>query len=112
MLTVTYPECPIQAPCAECRYAECRYAECLGTLELKNGEKNCQSKRQNEKKVFRAIQTHRVFLRPLSGYFTDLSFTAFFTRRRNKLARSTLTNISLSLMFGWSKLGYLVVRTH
>jgi hypothetical protein len=28
MLTVTYAECHIKAPYAECRYAECRYAEC------------------------------------------------------------------------------------
>ncbi len=28
MLTVTYGECHIKAPYAECRYAECRYAEC------------------------------------------------------------------------------------
>ncbi len=28
MLTVTYAECHIKAPYAECRYAECHYAEC------------------------------------------------------------------------------------
>ncbi len=28
MLTVTYANCYIEAPCADCRYAECRYAEC------------------------------------------------------------------------------------
>ncbi len=28
MLTVTYAECHIKAPHAECRYAECRDAEC------------------------------------------------------------------------------------
>ncbi len=28
MLSVTYPECQIQAFYADCRYAECRYAEC------------------------------------------------------------------------------------
>jgi hypothetical protein len=28
MLTVTYAECHIKAPYAECRYTECRYAEC------------------------------------------------------------------------------------
>ncbi len=33
MLTVTYAECHIKAPCAEpcsgeCRYTECCYAEC------------------------------------------------------------------------------------
>ncbi len=38
MLTVTYAECNIRAPDAECRYAECcyaecRYAECRGTLQ-------------------------------------------------------------------------------
>jgi hypothetical protein len=32
MLTITYTECHIKAPHAECHYAECRYAECLGTL--------------------------------------------------------------------------------
>ena len=31
MLTVTYAECHIKAPYAECRYAECRYAECCYT---------------------------------------------------------------------------------
>jgi hypothetical protein len=30
MLTVTFAECHIKAPYAECRYAECRYAECRG----------------------------------------------------------------------------------
>ncbi len=30
MLSVTYAECHIKVPCAECRYAECRYAECRG----------------------------------------------------------------------------------
>jgi hypothetical protein len=28
MLNVTYDECHIKAPFAECHYAECRYAEC------------------------------------------------------------------------------------
>jgi hypothetical protein len=28
MLTVTYAECHIKAPYAECHYAECPYAEC------------------------------------------------------------------------------------
>ena len=28
MLTVTYAECHIKAPYAECIYAECHYAEC------------------------------------------------------------------------------------
>jgi hypothetical protein len=28
MLTVTYAECHIKAPYAECRYAVCHYAEC------------------------------------------------------------------------------------
>ncbi len=28
MLTVTYAECHIKAPYAECHYAECRHAEC------------------------------------------------------------------------------------
>jgi hypothetical protein len=28
MLIVTYADCHIKAPYAECRYAECRYAEC------------------------------------------------------------------------------------
>jgi hypothetical protein len=28
MLTVTYAECHVQAPYAECLYAECRYADC------------------------------------------------------------------------------------
>jgi hypothetical protein len=37
MLTVTYAECHIKAPYAECHYAEChyaeyRYAECHGAL--------------------------------------------------------------------------------
>ncbi len=32
MLTVTYAECHIKAPYAECHYAECRYAECPGAL--------------------------------------------------------------------------------
>jgi hypothetical protein len=31
MLTVTYAECHIYAPYAECRYAECHYGECCGT---------------------------------------------------------------------------------
>jgi hypothetical protein len=31
MLTVTYPECHIKAPYAECRHAECLYAECCYT---------------------------------------------------------------------------------
>jgi hypothetical protein len=28
MLTVSYTECHIKVPYAECHYAECRYAEC------------------------------------------------------------------------------------
>jgi hypothetical protein len=28
MLTVTFDEFHIKAPCAECSYAECHYAEC------------------------------------------------------------------------------------
>ncbi len=28
MLTVTYANCYIEAPYADCRYAECRYSEC------------------------------------------------------------------------------------
>ncbi len=28
MLTVTFADCDLKAPCAECHYAECRYAEC------------------------------------------------------------------------------------
>ncbi len=32
MLTVTYAECHIIAPYAECRYAECHYAECHGAV--------------------------------------------------------------------------------
>ncbi len=28
MLTITYAECHIEAPYANCRYAECHYAEC------------------------------------------------------------------------------------
>jgi hypothetical protein len=34
MLTVTYAECHIKAPYAECHYAECRYAECRGASML------------------------------------------------------------------------------
>ncbi len=34
MLTVTYAECHIKAPYAECHYAECRYAECRGAIFL------------------------------------------------------------------------------
>jgi hypothetical protein len=30
MLTVTYAECHMKAPYAECHYAKCRYAECRG----------------------------------------------------------------------------------
>ncbi len=38
MLTVTYADCHISAPYAECHYAECHYAECCyakcrGTFE-------------------------------------------------------------------------------
>jgi hypothetical protein len=37
MLTVTYAECHILAPYAECRYAECHYAECRGaSLDYSN----------------------------------------------------------------------------
>ncbi len=32
MLTVTYAECHIKAPYAECHFAECRNAECRGNL--------------------------------------------------------------------------------
>jgi hypothetical protein len=32
MLTVTYAECHIKAPYAECHYAECHYAECRGSF--------------------------------------------------------------------------------
>ncbi len=28
MMTVTYAECHIKAPHAECHYAKCHYAEC------------------------------------------------------------------------------------
>jgi hypothetical protein len=30
MLTASYAECHIKAPCAEGRYAQCCYAECRG----------------------------------------------------------------------------------
>jgi hypothetical protein len=30
LLTVTYAECHIKAPCTECRYAKCHYTECHG----------------------------------------------------------------------------------
>jgi hypothetical protein len=32
MLSVTYSECHIQAPFAECHYAQCRYAECYNAM--------------------------------------------------------------------------------
>ncbi len=35
MLTVTYAECHIKAPYAECRYVEYRYAFCRGASILK-----------------------------------------------------------------------------
>jgi len=34
MLTVTYAQCHIKTPYAECRHAECHYAERRGALEL------------------------------------------------------------------------------
>jgi hypothetical protein len=41
MLTVTYAECHILAPYAECRYAECHYAECRGaSLDYSNRVNN------------------------------------------------------------------------
>jgi hypothetical protein len=30
MVTITYAECQVKAPHAECHYAKCRYAECRG----------------------------------------------------------------------------------
>ncbi len=33
-VTVTYAECHIKAPYADCLYAECRYAECHGAINI------------------------------------------------------------------------------
>ncbi len=47
MLTVTYAECHIETPYAECRYAEFhnaefRYAECCGAYDTFYGHNCCR----------------------------------------------------------------------
>jgi hypothetical protein len=51
MLTVTYAECHLKAPHAECHYAEYRYAECHGaklpsanSLALLSSVSDCEEK--------------------------------------------------------------------